>query len=104
MEFMAIQAFQAVLNRLYMFWLLSDKQASGVQTLLTVTAKVEAYVALPASLVQWWLYVLPTGFPLHNIYLHLKALLATNCLLIKRIHWRDWRDTLASDCKCTTPS
>jgi len=31
-----------------MFWLLSDKQASGVQAWLTVTARVEAYVALTA--------------------------------------------------------
>ena len=37
--------FWAVPTRPIMFWLLRDKQASGV---LTVTAEVEAYVALPA--------------------------------------------------------
>jgi hypothetical protein len=52
-----------------MFWLLSDKQASGVQALLIVTAGIEAYVALPASLVQRWLYVLPTGFNYISVYI-----------------------------------
>ena len=59
---MAIQAILPCPNQTFHVWLLSDKQASGVQALLTVTAKVEAYVALPASLVQRWLYVLPIGF------------------------------------------